>query len=93
LATDPDSTPFGDRKLGNFAMPITWVEGMKNKHAEAVFKHFRIVRAEIDYASQNILYVAASEFFDPIPPNEMAPSYQIMVDADGEGVKLRVVKL
>ena len=91
--SDPESTPFADRKLGSFAMPLQWVEGMKNKHAEEIFKHFRIVRAELDYSSNSILYVAASEFFDPVPQNEMAPGYQIRVDPEGDRVSIRVVKL
>jgi hypothetical protein len=91
--SDPESTPFADRKLGSFAMPIQWVEGMKNKDAEELFKHFRIVRAEIDYSSQSILYVAASEFFDSVPANEMAPGYRIMLDSEAGKLNIRVAKL
>lgn len=78
--TDPESTPFIERKLGNFSMPLGWLEGLRNVDAEAIFKHFRIIKAELDYASQSVLYIAASELFDPVLPNQMAPSYQIMVD-------------
>jgi hypothetical protein len=77
---DPESSPFIDRKLGNFSVPLEWLESIMNRDAEEIFKNFRIIRAEIDYASNAVLYVAASELFDRVPENTMAPSYRIMVD-------------
>lgn len=88
-----ERSPFTDRRLGSFAIPVQWLEGMQNRHAEVVFKNFRIVRAEIDYASGSVLYVAASELFDPVPIGAMAPGYRVMVDPDGDTARVRVVKL
>jgi hypothetical protein len=93
-----DNTPVGersamlDRRLGGFSIPMDWLEGMKNSHASQLFSHFRIIRAEIDYASNAVLYVAASELFDVVTENMMAPSYRVMIDPDGEKINVRVAK-
>ncbi len=75
-----DSSPFVDRRLGNFSIPLEWVEGMATKHAMEVFKHFRVLRAELDYVTNSIQYVAASDYFDPVPKGATPGSYDIKID-------------
>ena len=84
-----DSSPFIERRLGNFSVPIEWLEGMATKHFREIFKHFRIVRAELDYATQSMQYVAASDYFDEVPKGQMPGSYAIQIDA-GEPITIRV---
>lgn len=78
---DPlETSPFSDRRLGMFSTPIDWIEGMQTRHFRQIFQHFRIVRAELDYVSNSMQYVAASDFFDPVPRGAQPGSYNIVVD-------------
>jgi hypothetical protein len=88
---NPEGSPFVERRLGMFSIPVDWLEGMQNQHFAQVFRHFRIVRAEFDYASKNIQYVAASEFFDPVPEGTMPGNYVIAVGHGvGDEIDIRV---
>ncbi len=87
-----EDTPFNDRRFGTFALSMDWLEDMKQKDAEQIFKHFRIIRAELDYSSNQMLYTAASFLFDRVPENTMAPGYFVMVDADAGKINIRVRK-
>ena len=90
---DMESSPFIDRRLGTFAIPLEWLEGMQQKDSEQVFKDFRIISANYDYATGCIQYTAASFHFDPLPPNTQAPGYVIMVDAESDVVSIRVKRV
>lgn len=87
-----DSSPFIERRLGNFATPIEWLEGMTTRHFREIFKHFRIVRAELDYVTKSMQYVAASDYFDPVPEGSMPGAYSIMIDA-GDPITIRVNRI
>jgi hypothetical protein len=96
IKIDPEGTPFSGRKLGTFSVPMDWIEAMANKHFQAVFQHFRILRAELDYVSNAIQYVAASEYFDEVAKGTVPGSYSIHVDPPtkkNDSVSIRVVRL
>jgi hypothetical protein len=95
IEIDPEGSPFVERKLGKFSVPMGWLEGMTNKVFQAVFQHFRILRAEFDYVHHAMMYVAASEYFDEVAEGTEPGSYSIQVDAPSkanEACSIRVVR-
>lgn len=82
------------RNLGRFAVDGMILRSKPGKVAE-MFAAMKLVavRAEHDFESLNMQYIAISELFDEVPVGAPVPEYDLFVEEkDGKLVKVTVKK-
>ncbi len=70
------------RRLGKFRISHTYIQDFPQSVME-LLKDVLIVRAESNYANEEIEYTAMSELFDTVPLGYVPNQYNVIVHNDG----------
>lgn len=92
-----------ENRLGRFAIDASTLQEVRHSTNDVlvtsfmkIMSNFLIVKAEMQFASDTVEYIAYSMLFDKISDNKVAPYYRVWIEAnyhDGRIVGLELIEV